>query len=113
MWILALLWPLTLLLCWIKREGVIWRRATPHPLLWMHDTERPGTYHLGFGMVLRLPWRHRRAYPLGHWVVLLRPRPTLEAPLLLGKGRIIFTPLLFQLHLCWGKTSTVSLKDLL
>ena len=113
MWLLALLWPVSLLLCWVNRQHTIWQKATPHPLLWMHDTERPSEYHLISGLSIRCQWRHRRVYPLGNWVVLFRPRPTLEAPLLLGKGRLILTPLLCQLHLCWGKTSNVRLKDLL
>lgn len=103
-------WPLSLLLFWSCRQRCIWHKATPHPVLWLHDTERR-RYTL-FKRTITLPWRHRKVILCGPLVILLRPRPTFDAPILLGKGRLILTPLLFQLQLCWGKTSNVHPRDL-
>lgn len=90
---ILLFWPIAGVMSWARRERAAWRSPALHPVLWLHQTERRSR--------VRMPWRHRRVYSVGPLVIFLRPRPTLDWPLLLTPERLTLTPLLFQIHFQW------------
>lgn len=101
------LWPALLLMFWYKRQRAVGDKPVPHPVLWMHDREAP-VYLRFLGRAWRIPFRHRRVRTLGRLTFLIRPRPTLDAPLLFSRGRMIITPLFCQVQVCWRGNTSVS-----
>ncbi|BDP44529.1 hypothetical protein DAETH_44980 (plasmid) [Deinococcus aetherius] len=108
----AFLWPLVLVMLWLDRQRVMVRTTVPHVILWLSDVEGPTRLRV-FRREVRLRWRHRRALVLGPLTLLVRPRPTLDAPLLFAPGRVILTPLLFQVQVLWRHHGKVPARDLL
>ncbi|WP_146009634.1 hypothetical protein [Deinococcus planocerae] len=106
------LWPLVLIMLWLDRQRVMVRKSVPHVILWLSDVEGPTRWRV-FGREVRLRWRHRRALVLGPLTLLVRPRPTLDAPLLFAPGRVIVTLLLFQVQVLWRHHGKVPARDLL
>ena len=103
---LMLFWPVVPLRFWARRQRAVWRTPIPHAVLWLHDVEAPGVLRVGrFRFPLR--WRHRRVMVLGPLTFLLRPRPTLDAPILLAPGRVILTPLVCQVQVLWRSNTAV------
>lgn len=96
----VLLWPAVTLRLWAARQRAVWRTPVPHAVLWLHDVEGPGRVRVG-RWSRPVHWRHRRVWFLGPLTFLVRPRPTVDAPVLLAPGRVILTPLLCQVQVLW------------
>ena len=95
----ALLWPLALGGYWYSRQQDIWKTGPQSPGKWLKERESSGKYRLTdrIDLIIRYAPRYKTQW-WGH-LVLVRPRFTLEIPVLIAPDRIIFTPFISQYHI--------------
>lgn len=92
----ALFWPLALLSLWYERQKAIWTAQELPPKVWLKEPERSGKYHLHPRVQVIIKHAPRRMRQWNGLTFLIRPRPTIDAPVLLSPHRLILTFLFCQ-----------------
>lgn len=93
----SLFWPVVLLALWYDRQRATWKEAPPTPKVWLKVKEQSGAYTLG-PVTLIVRYRPRRCHTSGRWTILVRPRPSLDAPLLIRRQGLSVNLLFRQYH---------------
>ncbi|KQR17923.1 type II secretion system protein [Deinococcus sp. Leaf326] len=93
----SLFWPVVLLALWYDRQRATWKEAPPVPKAWLKVKEQSGAYTLG-PVTLIVRYRPRRCRTSGRWTILVRPRPSLDAPLLIRRQGFSINLLFRQYH---------------
>lgn len=76
----AIFWPLAILSLWYERQKAVWTIPELPPKLWLKEPERSGKYSLHPRIQVIVKHSPRR---IQHWhglTLLVRPRPTIDAP---------------------------------
>ncbi|AFD27830.1 type II secretion system protein [Deinococcus gobiensis] len=93
----SLFWPVVLLALWYDQQRATWKEPPPTPKVWLKVKEQSGAYTLG-PLTLIIRYRPRRCRTSGRWTILVRPRPSLNAPLLIRRQGFSINLLFRQYH---------------